>query len=382
MDRPQALAGVRWLQVAALLPAARVHRYCHFGYVHAAAAAAAFDCWQEPWVGSDCPTPLCDHRHRATSRLLDPATAALALAAPVDPAREQLLSLSLSAPPGCVFPPPRARAGARARAARSAVRFRALWLGAASRGARREVALVEGDTDADGGAGGDDAAGGGGAVTVTVQVRVTPETRGRGGLAAEQEAALVVEVRAAYDCARAGNGSSAGARESSSQLSRHIEDTLVVFPAAAGAAAPAGAAAVRLRGSWALGAGGGDAAAEEAWADAVRWALLAEEYYSRHLAGRAPPQHVLAAAAVAPPLALPLAARTAAVHLVVLAVLEEPGALERLERHAARWAARRVTDPLRATAWLVPRVSRAGGVDYALLAPEDAAAGRYGVAGG
>ena len=27
----------------------------------------------------------------------------------------------------------------------------------------------------------------------------------------------------------------------------------------------------------------------------------------------------------------------------------------------------RETDPLRATAWLVPRVSRAGGVDYALL---------------
>ncbi|KAJ1474663.1 hypothetical protein T484DRAFT_1831527, partial [Baffinella frigidus] len=39
-------AQIRWLQVASFLPASAVHRYCHFGYVHAAAAAPAFDCWQ------------------------------------------------------------------------------------------------------------------------------------------------------------------------------------------------------------------------------------------------------------------------------------------------------------------------------------------------
>jgi hypothetical protein len=39
---------VRWLQVSALLPAAAVHRYCHFGYARAAAVAPALACFQEP----------------------------------------------------------------------------------------------------------------------------------------------------------------------------------------------------------------------------------------------------------------------------------------------------------------------------------------------
>jgi len=48
-------------QVATYLEDAQVHRYCHFGYQHAAAFSAPFDCWQQPWVGYDCGDPLGTH---------------------------------------------------------------------------------------------------------------------------------------------------------------------------------------------------------------------------------------------------------------------------------------------------------------------------------
>jgi len=47
-------------------------------------------------VGVDCPEPLCDHRHRASSRLLDTTTATLAFAEGVDPALPGEVVVSLT----------------------------------------------------------------------------------------------------------------------------------------------------------------------------------------------------------------------------------------------------------------------------------------------
>ena len=79
-------AQLRWLQVSTLLPAAAVHRYCHFGYVHGAAATPAFGCWQEPWIGLDCPAAACSLHGRHPARLLPPDTPRIVFGPPL-PAR-------------------------------------------------------------------------------------------------------------------------------------------------------------------------------------------------------------------------------------------------------------------------------------------------------
>jgi len=145
-------AQIRWLEVATFLRDDEVHRYCHFGYQHAAAAARAFECWQEAWVGFDCADPRgCDLRGRSRRRLVDQERAAMLIGPPVSPARTHELVVEVRLPPRCLFvgdlagsgergderqgggdahaaPREHPRTGLGSAAPPSANRFRAFWL--------------------------------------------------------------------------------------------------------------------------------------------------------------------------------------------------------------------------------------------------------------
>ena len=97
-------AQIRWLEVATFLQDSQVHRYCHFGYQHAAAGARAFDCWQEAWVGYDCADPIgCDLRGRSRRRLVDQGSASLLIGPPVAPARTRDVLVDIVLPARCMF---------------------------------------------------------------------------------------------------------------------------------------------------------------------------------------------------------------------------------------------------------------------------------------
>ena len=365
-------AQVRWLQVSTLLPAAAVHRYCHFGYVHAAAATAAFECWQEAWVGVDCPAASCALHGRHPARLVPPDAARILFG---PPARSRAGTIVVD---GLCRRPAAGSAGAQVKTEGRGglVRYRVWWMGAGGgRGGRRETEVARGSAVVECGDAPDDArASPGGVGQLLVEYDGGPGgmESGEGGEGVgdewDQQAALVVEVAAAW---RASEHGRCGA-DRAVWPGPGAEGAMLVLPVegegeeVVGAAGPDRSAQVVVEmpaecgggaaPSEAGGAGAGDgnaaedrtcraAAAVRGWYDMLRWALLSEEYVSRHLRAqqgstdvRDLPGDVEDVLRDRDVMELPYRARLVAVHWVVLELLGQAGALDGLAELLRRYA--------------------------------------------
>jgi hypothetical protein len=391
-------AQVRWLQVSTWLPAAAVHRYCHFGYAHAAAASPAFGCWQEPWVGVDCPAPACALHGRHPARLLHPDHARVVFGPPLPrtaPSTGSITVHGLCRPSDLPL-----AAGQEAAAGGGPVRYRVWWMGTAAggRGGPQETECSRGtvhvhcnDDVADGehdgpararrgqvvvGYGPGEASNGGVPATALVLEMAMGWRRNGccgcrgtcgGGMRACEEARMEAEcVSEAEDglaasCGEAfmlvfpyedapgdgGEGDGGGVGGSGSYTGGGQATDMPVFvdiPVACDDDDSDDVGGDMGERSAEMGRCAG--AAVGGWYDVVRWAMLSEEYVSRHLRAqqgrtdvRDLPGDVEDVLKRVDAMAMPYRARLVVVHWVVLVLLAQPGALHGLAELLARYAA-------------------------------------------